>query len=311
MKRVCYILKKVFFLPPAATVLAAVPGFLMVLSVAVFSVDNPVIQYISYVYSAYALIITCNGLPGIIRAVRAGIENSAVMRRLYSTGIGARYRSDVSFREDFFLHRGAVVSLVFAVYKVMSAFWYHSVWFGAIGGYYIVLGGIRFYLIQSAKKDRRMDSEEQKKLWRMKCYRNTGGMLLLLDMTMIGMIVQMIWQNRSYEYPGVVIYLSAAFAFYTLILAIVNAFRYRKKDNRIYSASKVLNLAGALMSILALQTAMLSRFGDAGEEGFRRAMNMATGSAVSLTVVGMSAFMLLCSPKKINKLELTILKQKK
>ena len=52
------ILRKIFFLPLLPTVLAAVFGFGLVLAVAIFHIEIPAIQYISYIASAYALTVT-------------------------------------------------------------------------------------------------------------------------------------------------------------------------------------------------------------------------------------------------------------
>lgn len=57
----------------------------------------------------------------------------------------------------------------------------------------------------------------------------------------------------------------------------MNLVKFRKVGNPILSASKAISFAGALMSVLALQTAMISRFGE-GDEYFRMKMNIITGS---------------------------------
>lgn len=54
-------------------------------------------------------------------------------------------------------------------------------------------------------------------------------------------------------------------------------------------AAKMLGLAGALMSVLTLQTAMLAQFG--GDAAMRRTMNAVTGACVCSLVFCMAAFM--------------------
>ena len=51
------------------------------------------------------------------------------------------------------------------------------------------------------------------------------------------------------------------------------------------------NLDGALMSILALQTAMLAQFGE-GDAAFRQVMNLATGAAVTLLSAALAVFLI-------------------
>ena len=60
------------------------------------------------------------------------------------------------------------------------------------------------------------------------------------------------------------------------------------------SAAKVLNFVAALMSLLGLQTAMISQFSTEGE-AFRRRMNAITGGAVWFSVILIAVYMLLRS----------------
>ena len=90
------------------------------------------------------------------------------------------------------------------------------------------------------------------------------------------------------------IYLSALYTFYTIILAIVNLVTFRKLGSPILSAAKVLSFVAALMSLLGLQTAMISQFSTEGE-AFRRRMNAITGGAVWFSVILIAVYMLLRS----------------
>lgn len=68
------ILRKIFFLPLLPTVLAAVFGFGLVLAVAIFHIEIPAIQYISYIASAYALTVTVTGFKTIITVIKHGVK---------------------------------------------------------------------------------------------------------------------------------------------------------------------------------------------------------------------------------------------
>ena len=109
-----------------------------------------------------------------------------------------------------------------------------------------------------------------------------------------GMIVLMVLTDSGYSYPGYVIYLSALYTFYTIILAIVNLVKFRKLGSPILLAAKVLNFVAALMSLLGLQTAMISQFSTEGED-FRRRMNAITGGGVWIAVILAAVTMLLHS----------------
>ena len=62
------------------------------------------------------------------------------------------------------------------------------------------------------------------------------------------------------------------------------------------SAAKVLNFVAALMSLLGLQTAMISQFSTEGEN-FRRMMNAITGGGVWFAVILTAVYMLFHSRK--------------
>ena len=111
-----------------------------------------------------------------------------------------------------------------------------------------------------------------------------------------GMIVLMVLTDSGYSYPGYVIYLSALYTFCTVILAIVNLVKFRKLGSPILSAAKVLSFVAALMSLLGLQTAMISKFSTEGEN-FRRMMNAITGGGVWFAVILTAVYMLLHSRK--------------
>ena len=111
-----------------------------------------------------------------------------------------------------------------------------------------------------------------------------------------GMIVLMVLTDSGYSYPGYVIYLSALYTFYTVILAAANLVKFRKLGSPILSASKVLRFVAALMSLLGLQTAMISQFSAEGA-AFRRRMNAITGGGVWCSVILIAVYMLLRSRK--------------
>lgn len=69
MDQIKKILRKIFFLPPLPTVIIAVFGFGFVIAVAAFKIEILALQYLSYVSSAYALIITITGFPYLIAFV--------------------------------------------------------------------------------------------------------------------------------------------------------------------------------------------------------------------------------------------------
>ena len=112
----------------------------------------------------------------------------------------------------------------------------------------------------------------------------------------------MVQTNSGFSYPGYVIYLSALYTFYAMIMSIVNIVKFRKLGSPVLSVAKVLNFVSAMMSILGLQTAMISRF-SANGENYRKMMNAITGGFVWGGVILIAVYMLQQSRKVRKKVE--------
>ena len=239
--------------------------------------------YILYGMSAYCLTIWVLPLPRLLKRAKAG-----VMRRVTRTAFGQKYVEDLAFRGSVSICQGMAVNFLYVVFRIYVGIRCASIWFITMAVYYLLLGVMRLSLILSYRK-RSVSSE-------LRSYRRTAWLLFLLNIPMGGMIALMVLTDSGYSYPGYVIYLSALYTFYTTILSVVNLGKFRRLGSPILSAAKVLNLVAALMSLLGLQTAMISQFSTAGD-GFRRMMNAVTGGGVWLCVILIAAYMLLHSQK--------------
>lgn len=239
-----------------------------------------------YTLSAYALCAWAYRVPALVRWARGGPGAWLGRQPLYQ-----RYRADIRFRGSCALYSGLASSLFFAAFKLCTALLYRSVWLGAIAAYYAVLALIRALLVRQLRRRPAGETPEQA-LWReWRGCRRTGWLMLLLTAAMSGMVVQMVRDGQGYAYPGYIIYVTALYAFYTVIMAVVNLVRFRGAGSPLLFASKAVSLAGAAMSILALQTAMLTQFGteDALPAAWRNAL---TGTGVLALCFGLSIGML-------------------
>lgn len=89
----------------------------------------------------------------------------------------------------------------------------------------------------------------------------------------------------------------------TNLFPVRNVVKFRKQNSPVLSAAKGINLASALVSMLALETAMLSQFGSEESPVFRRVMNSATGGAVCCVVLGMAVYMMVRATQNLKRLE--------
>ena len=295
-------LKKIFFLPPLLTVLAAIFGYALIIVVAAFSIELPAVRYLAYFCSAYALIITITGFPylsAFSQRVKHRVNEHPLLKKIRSTAIGGRYFSDVHFRSDISLYRGLFINLLYIAMKLFSGIWYRSVWFIALAIYYILLAVMRFSLVCKEKKSTGMTQMEIE----ITRYRQCGVMLLVMNQALAGIVIFMVHQNRGFDYPGLLIYAMALYAFYSVITAVINVVKYRKHGSPVLSAAKAINLVSAMVSILSLETAILAQFGG-DDETFRAVMTGATGGGVCTIVIGMAVFMIWKSSRQMKKLKL-------
>ena len=77
-----------------------------------------------------------------------------------------------------------------------------------------------------------------------------------------------------------------------MILMVMNVVKYRKYRSPVMSAAKVVSLAAALVSMLSLETAMLTQFGSTDSEMSRRIMTACTGAGVCTMILAMAIYMI-------------------
>lgn len=206
-----------------------------------------------------------------------------------------RYSADLTFRGWVSLLLSTAINSLYALFKLGTGIYYRSLWFGAVGLYYLLLAGTRAYLLLKSR------GQEQSLCQGYRVSRNCGILLLVLSLALSAVALQMVRDGKGYHYPGSLIFAAAMYAFYAVTIAIRNLIRFRRLRSPVLSASKVLALATALVSMLSLQTAMFASFG----EGFphQRLMNALTGGGVFLLLFGMAAAMVVQAGRQIKRLK--------
>ncbi len=290
---------KMFFqklLYPSKWVLIFLPPISFAALIFIFATQNKksAPAYIIYCMSAYSLMIWSAAVPRLTKRIKSAIINSRIMKKASASKITGRYLNDLAFRGNVSIYQGMAVNAFYVVFRIVAGIRYASVWFISMAVYYLVLGGLRAYLVVCYR--RRNPNLERR------CYHTTAWLLFLLNIPMGGMIVLMVRTNSGFSYPGSIIYLSALYTFYTMVTSVLNLVKFRKLGSPILSAAKVLNFIAAMMSILGLQTAMISRFSENGES-YRKMMNAVTGGFVYGIVILIAVIMLLHSRKTRKKVE--------
>ncbi|MCM1101106.1 MAG: hypothetical protein NC398_06950 [Acetatifactor muris] len=289
------ILKKVFKLPPLPTLLIAVPSFALVIYVLVNEIENEAVSYAAYILSAYALVITVTGIVDIVRWIRHGLGSHPMVKKARNIPVLERYLKEASFRTEISLYQGLFINLLYVAIKFFSGVYYRSFWFGALAVYYLLLALMRFALLHHVRR------QKENKIAEWRRYRLCGIMLLFMNQALVAIVVSAIRQEGGFEYAGMLIYVMALYAFYTIITAVINVFKFRKYGSPVLSAAKVINLTAALVSMFALEIAMLTQFGG-DETEFRHIMTSATGAGVCVIVLGLAIYMIVRSTKALREI---------
>lgn len=134
----------------------------------------------------------------------------------------------------------------------------------------------------------------------LKKYRACGIVFLIMNLTLALMIFFMVYWNRTFHHHEITTIALAAYTFTALTFAIINTVKYRKYNSPVYSASKAISLASACVSMLTLESTMLTTFGDGTMHlTGRRILLGISGGAISVFIIAMAIYMIVKGTKKI------------
>lgn len=245
--------------------------------------DLSPIAYIAYViafYTVSVLTLRCiRVFPDIRRSVR---------QKVHDNQFGHRFFTDAAFKTTVLLYASLTINLLYVLLNLFSSIYYQTLWFAILSGYYTILAAMRFLLVRFVNRNgigKNLTSEYRRS-------RLCGIILMTVNLTLSGAVLMILYQNKGYSYGGILIYVMASYTFYVTIHSIVDIIKYRKYNSPVLSAAKMINFSAALVSMLALETAMLSEFGEESTPEFRWIMIASTGAGVSLIVIAMSAYMI-------------------
>ena len=209
-----------------------------------------------------------------------------------------RYMTDIQFKNHVSLYCSLGVNLLYVGMNVFSAIFYRSAWFVIFAVYYTILAIMRFLLVRYINKNKL----GEKRLMELRCSRLCAMILTTLNLVLPCAVLMILYCNRGFEYYGVLIYVMAMYTFYVTTTAIIELVKYRQYNNPILSTSKVIKMAAALVSMLSLETAMFSSFGDEMSPENQRIMIALTGGGVSIVVIVMAIYIIIQSTKEIKEI---------
>ena len=281
---------KALLFPPVAVMTLLLPSatLLLVYSMTVLGTEA-MLSYISYALAAYTLTVFCVRMPRIIKLFKA-FKNENKYARMWLDD--ARLRVNVS------LYGALLWNVLYGIFQLGLGFYHRTVWFASLGAYYICLAVMRFFLVRHTRKfapGEKMQTELVK-------YRACGIVFLLMNLALALIIFFMVYWNRTFEHHMITAIAMAAYTFTAFTVAIVNVVKYRKYNSPAYSATKAISLAAACVSMLTLESTMLTTFGTETMDLLTRRIFLSlSGAAVSLFIIIMAINMIVIGTEKLKK----------
>lgn len=282
--------KNLLFPPVWLILLLTVICAAALVSVFVKHLETHPVAYVVYVISFYTvsvLAIACSTtLPKQLKCAKDWFSG---------TEYGNRYMTDAVFKNQLSLYATLAVNILYVAVNTVMYFLYDSMWFVILAVYYGILALMRFLLLRYKAKHE-IGSNRKGELQRaVLC----SSILLLVNIVLSGAVLMILFEEKGFFYHGILIYVVALYTFYITVYAIVNVVKYRKYNSPVMLTAKIIALSAALVSMLSLETAMLSEFGAGMAEVEKRILIAATGGGVSVAVVLMSSFMIVRSAKEM------------
>lgn len=262
-------------------------GFCLLIYVFSCHLEETPIAYVSYVLSFYALIIFCIWFYKMCRFGNDFIKASKPYRM---------YQENFWLATKVSLYSSLSLNLIYGLFELITGVYYKSWWFITLAIYYLLLCVMKTLLVRNINKQLSNDKKEFKKL------KVTGIILLFLNLILVGMIILIIQKKQQIIYNGFVIYAVAFYDFYLIISAIANVIKYRKNHSPILIASKCINLTVAMISMISLEVAMVSTFGNE-KSGFKLIMTGSMGFGICIINSIMSIYMIIKANEKLKEME--------
>lgn len=246
---------------------------------------------ISYVLAAYTLTVWCCRIPYLIRFLKNFKNKNKYIQK---------WQGDTRLRVKISLYGSLIWNALYGIFQLWLGFYHHTFWFYSLGAYYICLAVMRFFL---ALHTRKYEPGENMRNELIK-YRACGWVFLVMNLALALIVFFMVYWNRTFQHHMITAIAMAAYTFTSLVIAIINVVKYRKYNSPVFSASKAISLAAALVSMLTLESTMLTTFGDGTMNVTgQKWMLGATGGAISLLIVLAAIYMIVVSTKKLKQLK--------
>jgi len=246
-----------------------------------------IIAIASYLLAFYVLLVICFRIPRIIKFFKTFKNENKYMQKWFS---------DVHLRMNVSLYGSLIWNVAFAIFQLVLGFYHKSFWFYSMFAYYVILGVMRFFLVKHTRKYKPNEQTEIE----IKKYIVSGWLLLFMNLALAVIVFFMVYWNRTFYYNMITTIAFATYTFFTFIFAIINLIKYKKYKSPIYSAAKSISLIAGCVSMLTLETTMLTTFGASDSYLLRQIMLSLTGVVVIGVAITMAIIMIVKGNKHLN-----------
>ena len=282
--------KKLLFPPIWLMLLLTVVSAAALVTVFLKGWEQTVAAYLVYALAFYTLSVVTVFMVMVLPG-----QYGVMKQKIYNNPLGNRYMTDRKFRAKVSLYLSLGINLLYVLTNLWSWYISRSWWFVVLAAYYVIMALMRFLLVRYV----RVDGLGMLREW--KRARTCACILLLINLSLSGAVLMILYQNRGYDYPGMMIYVMALYTFYSAIHAIIEIIRYRAWGSPVMSTAKIVSLSAALVSMLNLETAMFAQFGADMAVEYQRIFIILTGAGISVTVVTFCVILIVKANKEIRR----------
>ena len=288
-KKIC---KKLLFPSVWLMLLLTLISAVALTFVFVSGMEQSIPAYIVYALAFYTLCTVSNFCALVLPK-----RYKEIKQKVYNNPFGKRFMTDRVFRTNVSLSVSLIISMLYVGIHVWSWHLLHSWWFIVLAVYYAIMAAMRFLLVRYF----RIQKIGTNIIREWKRSRICAYILLLINLSLSGAVLMILYQSKGYDYPGVMIYVMALYTFYSTAHSIVDIVQYRKLGSPVVSTAKVISLSGALVSLLNLETAMFSQFGTNMRLEDQQIFIVLTGAGVSIAIVTLSVILIVNANKEIRR----------
>lgn len=273
--------------PHLAVIICLLPVSIVFLTLSlIYLGTESIIAIISYLLSFYVLLVVCFRIPRIIQFFKTVKNENIYIKKWFS---------DVHLRVNVSLYLSLIWNVAYGLFQLGLGFYHKSFWFYSMFAYYLILGLMRFFIVRHTRKYKANEEVVVELKKSILC----GALLIVMNLALAVIVFFMVYFNRTFYHHEITTITMAAYTFLTFTFAIINLVKYKKYNSPVYSSAKIISLIAGSVSMLTLETTMLTTFGGDANLKLNSILLGATGGAVIVFAITMAIIMIVKSSKRL------------